>query len=57
MSADMMSRSLNATYMNAILAISLDTTPAYVLDYVIGLIEPLATNLAFRVKSILTSKK
>ena len=52
----MMAMPLNAAYLNEILIVSLDTTPAYVLDDVIGVVEPLSTNLDFRVKYILTSK-
>ena len=56
MSSAMMSRPFNSAYMNTILTIYLDTTPAYVKASVIGVVDSLATNLAFRVKSIWTSK-
>ena len=46
----------NAAYVNALLSVSLGTTPTYVLTDVIGVVEPLATNLYFKVKSILTSR-
>ena len=51
----MMSRPFNDAYVNAILTVSLDNTPAYVLADVIGVMETLENNLAFQVKSILTS--
>ena len=56
MSDAMMSRPFNDPYVNSILTVSMDTTPAYVLSVVIGVVEPLAKNLELRVKSILTSK-
>ena len=56
MSAAMMSRPFNAAYVNAILTIYLDTNPAYMLTDVIEVVDPLAKNLAFRLKYILTSK-
>ena len=51
-----MYRPLNDVYLNEILTVYMDTTPAYVLDDVIGGVETLSTNVDFRVKSILTSK-
>ena len=49
-----MHKPLSAAYLNEILTVSLDTTPEYVLDDVIGVVEKFSTNLDFRVKSILT---
>ena len=45
MSDAMMSRPFNAVYVNAILNVSLNTNPAYVLADVFGVVEPLETNL------------
>ena len=43
----MMSSTFNYVYVNAILTVSMDITPAYLLDGVIGVVETLATNLDF----------
>ena len=51
-----MSRPFNDVYVNVILNVCLDTTPAYVLSDGIGVVDSLVTNLAFWVKSMLTSK-
>ena len=56
MSAAMMSRPFNTAYVNATPTVSLDTTTAYVISDVIGLVEPFSTNLAYRLKSILILK-